>query len=1027
MDHKDIFFLDIERALKETEKQNKIIEQGVTRLQYCYYDGVLTESVLENLIQVKQDNFVDFFANNQLPLPAIIIDQQGNSIDINQQMADMVFEIEQFRKSLTIENYKHKDSAFFTTLEALNTAKQKNRVACGKSLDGLQICYYHGNFIKTSLDNLIYVALDDLLHFFIFSCLRWPQKFYIERPQTQNYKDILECAQQNRNEQLEILKQQALQVIPDFQNIPINVLVIAGRFAYRETDDLIETLSDKIILDLEALGYNVLLYKEASEMEAWNEVDLLHQYIEHQPQIIVNFNQLVSDFCHPDVINITVWQELPAHIPTSDQLGFRINDFNGVASQLIQKHLYRCGAKNFFTIDNTPFLALFNSVNVERKKIEIYQNITITAENSNKHKQLLLKNLVILEQERPSLYHQTLKWLAEHKIHINLDAEIEGLIYKIEINVENKKVFFLDYELLLRNKKTILSNDRLAIYLLSEIGAGYELMWLYRNNDNLFQTDLDIEIPIYLVIKHIEQLLLVCLLNDISEIFTSKRVRLFYGEDALLDLHDDVINPYMPLIDKVINTSFADVDNSVKASDAVVSITKERKAAFEKNLVEVDLYYKSITQVQWAEKFKPENTHNLRVFSQTTRFSTYTQYCMRDLLDGFSRSGVQVFYCIEGENYHRSYLPRIVAEVNKFKPDLILCIDHFRHERPQIPINIPWVTWIQDRIPCVTENKEVMKLADFTYVFAKSWLNMNMLSEYQHYPIQFLPLGVNESLYKSMQDKVINCDILLVAHLVDPELTFAPIREPNLFNMQWIQTELDLIGQGRISKQDLTLLYGYIEQYTTNMNMQEYTHFCFANPIESMTKIVEGLSEYFQAKCTDDVFDLLISIVGNRFHFEALSRLKMWPINILLKDSPEVVIHVYGSNWGRYSQFKNIWQGKAQNGNHLNKLMNTAAICLNASPGTTMHMRAIEILASGAFMLTRRLTTDSSPIVDFFPEKNLAFFENEKDLVKQVDYYLEHVGERNKMAQRLRQQTIDNFSYLSIAEKIQSDIRLRFK
>jgi spore maturation protein CgeB len=92
-----------------------------------------------------------------------------------------------------------------------------------------------------------------------------------------------------------------------------------------------------------------------------------------------------------------------------------------------------------------------------------------------------------------------------------------------------------------------------------------------------------------------------------------------------------------------------------------------------------------------------------------------------------------------------------------------------------------------------------------------------------------------------------------------------------------------------------------------------------------------------------------------------------------------------------------------------------------------MHMRAIEILASGAFMLTRRLTTDSSPIVDFFPEKNLAFFENEKDLVKQVDYYLEHVGERNKMAQRLRQQTIDNFSYLSIAEKIQSDIRLRFK
>ena len=173
---KHSFFLNIEQAYVEAEKKNTVIdEDGNEGPQYCYYDGPLTDILLPNFIKIEQNNFVDFFSNNKLPIPSLMIFPEGNIIDLSLDSADIIDDIKSYRLNLNASGYIHKDSYFIDRLEALNTAKQKNRVSIVNSDNGgLQLCYYNDDEITDDYENLIYVKFSNLIEFFTYSRLRVP-------------------------------------------------------------------------------------------------------------------------------------------------------------------------------------------------------------------------------------------------------------------------------------------------------------------------------------------------------------------------------------------------------------------------------------------------------------------------------------------------------------------------------------------------------------------------------------------------------------------------------------------------------------------------------------------------------------------------------------------------------------------------------------------------------------------------------------------------------------------------------------
>ncbi len=165
-----------------------------------------------------------------------------------------------------------------------------------------------------------------------------------------------------------------------------------------------------------------------------------------------------------------------------------------------------------------------------------------------------------------------------------------------------------------------------------------------------------------------------------------------------------------------------------------------------------------------------------------------------------------------------------------------------------------------------------------------------------------------------------------------------------------------------------------------------------------------------------------------------ISRLE-WHIGFLIKSKPilhlvanGIQVSVWGNNWDSMPEFDGAAQGIAKNGVMINTIQNESKICLNNSPGFSFHMRALEILASGNFMLSLKNKNDFSPITDYLIEgEEVILFDDEQDLLKKVEYYLNHEDERERIAQKAMKKTIANYTYYNTAGRLVQDIKNRIQ
>jgi len=146
---------------------------------------------------------------------------------------------------------------------------------------------------------------------------------------------------------------------------------------------------------------------------------------------------------------------------------------------------------------------------------------------------------------------------------------------------------------------------------------------------------------------------------------------------------------------------------------------------------------------------------------------------------------------------------------------------------------------------------------------------------------------------------------------------------------------------------------------------------------------------------------------------------------LLIESQLDINIHLYGKNWDRYPAFKKFARGIADNGEYINRIMNNARICLNVSPGVTLHMRALEIMASGSFILSRKNEYDCSPLSSYFSDEQAVLYDDEDDFLYKTKFYIENENERNKVAQKALSQLQKIFSYKAISTTILSSIRER--
>ncbi|WP_158406139.1 glycosyltransferase family protein [Desulfobacula toluolica] len=466
----------------------------------------------------------------------------------------------------------------------------------------------------------------------------------------------------------------------------------------------------------------------------------------------------------------------------------------------------------------------------------------------------------------------------------------------------------------------------------------------------------------------------------------------------------------LPFIDRAIYIS---QDDPIFFSKHVLPILKDHRA---------DIVYNIESYEQQLCKIFPDNYHDtviqkiktgqkLNILFFTSRFTTYLQYSTRDIAKGFRQLGHNTFIEIEDEDSSVSIRKDVCLEnLINFKPDVIFSINNLRQSYPWIPKSIPFITWMQDLMPHIAglKNPSIITDHDYIFSFSQDWIDNYFKNHtaFKNKKIHCLPVTVDTNIYHPISSCKKKYKVTSITHLVNPGLTFLPIIEGNTISEIKSEAEVFFLKQ---------LVYEL--DHSSLAKVQQIS----SNSVDRK-KIAEKVCQ----KIGIPINDTLLKLTNprndknefSRFTYHCLSLMKIKPILALITNNIDV--RVFGRNWEKYPQFKNIAMGIADNGKALNKIINESCINLN-SAATSFHMKVPEVMAAEGFLLTRRIPRcyDAMPITDFFDEnKEIIFYEDEFDLVKKVNFFLKNKKIRNKLAKAAHNKFITCYGVDKAAQSI---------
>ena len=111
-------------------------------------------------------------------------------------------------------------------------------------------------------------------------------------------------------------------------------------------------------------------------------------------------------------------------------------------------------------------------------------------------------------------------------------------------------------------------------------------------------------------------------------------------------------------------------------------------------------------------------------------------------------------------------------------------------------------------------------------------------------------------------------------------------------------------------------------------------------------------------------------------------------------------------------------------GEDMAKIYSQAKIVFNKSCAGEINMRIFETLACGSLLLTDRLKPEVGLEDLFQDKKHLVLYDNDKDLLEKIDYYLRHESEREEIALAGHLEVLSKHTYCHRAKEM---LRMFFK
>ncbi|MBF0421763.1 MAG: glycosyltransferase family 1 protein [Magnetococcales bacterium] len=641
------------------------------------------------------------------------------------------------------------------------------------------------------------------------------------------------------------------------------------------------------------------------------------------------------------------------------------------------------------------------------------------------------KNMQVVQAKDPELYQTIIKniHLANHRV---TPVIVDDKIVNMEISFGHDRKYKLHDEDIGEDELLTLAQtiDHEHSILLYKIGFGQVFLALYALTEKPNMYFDVLKKPIYIVEPSISHFVLFLSLHDLRDVLQSERVFIFLEDIPFTEFNKYLQLPGVRIPKKMVSgikipgELFSSCDESEKRTQLSTVVSKRMEdMEEEKNrlLLDVRRYYSERSWETWQAIFSKSPARPPRVLGLTSIYTTFLQYCMRDWLEGFKDYGCETLLHMEPSGTRLFGVIEMLQDLHQFRPDLIILLDHFRYEnKGLLPLSIPVVSWIQDLLDEVVDKKGgTIDPLNFVYSFSKTWLSSGIFSgpRFKDCPVDFLSLGINPRIYHPLPDIPKDIDVLYVSHLYHSSRTLHPFRAGVGGEAIWDRYEVLLLADRIITSEQLEMIFKCTARHLDQVNYQDLLY--ILKDETSNRRFAQGVFSECRIEPNDRLYGLFNQGSVCRLTLDAARIIKAKPL-IELADEP-ITLCIYGKHWDDIVELKRSTKGPTANGSSLNQLMNRARICINNSGGTTMHMRALEILGAGVFMLSRRIPRDmdNADLRDYFVEgEEVIFFDDGPDLKDKVHYYLNHEKEREEIAARAHVKVIDLFSYKNIAAQI---------
>ena len=470
------------------------------------------------------------------------------------------------------------------------------------------------------------------------------------------------------------------------------------------------------------------------------------------------------------------------------------------------------------------------------------------------------------------------------------------------------------------------------------LDPGYTLEIIFKHfKENYFEKF--IQRRIYVIIDSTACLYGWLISEDRSEILNHESVEFYWHQEArrivrLCKKDETRSHLFMPISSLPESVSMALMDPLAKF---FIERQEEEKRLLEEN----SKYYEKQSDKELNKIIQGKAGRKPRMLIPSHASSTVVQYSVRDTAAMFEKEGWEVR--IMNMKTDLSCW-RINKNINDFKPDIYLQVNHLRTEDTDFyPEDMMIVTWVQDTVSYINNSEH-----------AKIW-NEHVKSKKKRRDLIIGYIGQVKD-YGYQEDRLTECPMIVNEELFKAREITAEDRA---------QYECDICFASNrsketslIVKEDLTPKlekYGFTEDILMSMHDHLWEYYREENTCVGYIQLEDTIIEL------PEICTLIEKLINKDDHDFVIQRI-YWLLNDVIyrhivlewiSEMKDIKLHLYGRGWEDHPKFSKYAKGILAHGEELSLAYQSAKLCLHLNSLEGEHQRLNEILNAGGTPFTR--------------------------------------------------------------------------